>query len=84
VPRVCLCRVCAQCVRHLPPQLATQTTAVEGMLAGEFLGAVAAHDAAGVVASAASEAEAQPGELWVGGLCCDCACTCSRCDDISL
>lgn len=51
-----------QCVRHLPPRLADTTVAVEGALANELLNTVANADVAQVVAQAAADAEAQPGE----------------------
>lgn len=51
-----------QCVRHLPPRLVDTTAAVERALANELLNTIANSDVARIVAEAASDAEAQPGE----------------------
>jgi hypothetical protein len=51
-----------QCVRHLPPRLVDKTAAVERALAAEFLQTLVNGDVARVVAEAAADAEAQPGE----------------------
>jgi hypothetical protein len=51
-----------QCVRHLPPRLVETTAAVERALAAELLQTLVNGDVARVVAEAAADAEAQPGE----------------------
>lgn len=50
-----------QCLRHLPPRLMDIAAAVDGALAGDFLGTVSNPEVGSIAAQAAADAEAHPG-----------------------